>query len=106
MPRLRGIVRASLIKLLFKLVDVAEGADSGGKVEQWLAEAWQHPGFRSYIAQRDFMIVRQLAGGDQLAAPEHRKVWQMTGQRVELLKLGQRAKAAHESLKKKNINKK
>jgi len=104
MPRLRGYIRGFLIGLLFKLVDTANKADTEGRVEQWLAESWGHPGFRSYIAQRDFLIVRQLAGGEQLIAPEHRKVWQMTGQRVELLKLGQKAKAAFEA-QKKNIKK-
>ena len=102
MPRLRGAVRGFLIRVLFALIDTADAPDTEGKTEQWLADSWGHPGFRSYVAQRDFMIVRQLAGGEQLIAPEHRKVWQMTGQRVEILKLGQRAKHAFEARKKKS----
>lgn len=88
--------------MLFKLVDTTY-VDSRGKIENWLSMSWDHPGFREYIAQRDYLIVRQLAGGQQLTAPDHRKVWQMTGQRVELLKLGQQAKQAAE---KRNITKK
>jgi len=104
MPRLRGVIRGILIKLLFKLLDTAD-VKSSGHSEKWLAECYQNKGFRDYIFGRDFMIIRHLAGGDQLTAPEHRKVWQMTGQRVELLKLGQMAKQAFEK-RERNIKKK
>lgn len=86
--------RAYLLKLLFYLVDPAHGAGDSDKIDEWLADNWGHPGFRAYVAERDAKIVRQLAGGDQLVAAEHRKVWQMTGQRTEMLLLGQRAKTA------------
>lgn len=89
-------IRSRIIRLLFNLVDTAEGLPTEGDAEQWLADNWGHPGFRSYIGQRDVILKHHLAGGDQLVAPEHRKVWQMTGQRVELLKLGHRAKVAFE----------
>lgn len=85
-------LRSRLVALLIKLLDPAHDAKLDGKAEEWLADNWGHPGFRSYVAQRDFLLVRQLAGGEQLIAPEHRRVWQMTGQRVELLLLGQKAK--------------
>lgn len=97
-------LRSRAIRLLLHLVDTANTVELDGKAEEWLADNWGHPGFRAYVSQRDFLMVRKLAGGDQLVAPEHRKVWQMTGQRVELLLLGQKAKQAwskRESIKNK-----
>ena len=87
------MIRAYLIKILFSLLDPID-EKSNGKLEDWLAENWGHPGFREYITERDKALVIQLAGGIQLATPEHRKAWQMSGQRFELLKLGQMAKTA------------
>ncbi len=87
--------RSRAIRLLFHFIDTAREAPLDDKIEEWLADNWGHPGFRSYISQRDFLLVRKLAGGDQLTAPEHRKVWQMSGQRVELLLLGQKAHQAY-----------
>jgi len=93
-------LRSRIIRLLVHLIDPARGAVLDGKTEEWLADNWGHPGFRSYVAQRDSLLLRQIAGGDQLIAPEYRKVWQMTGQRVELLLLGHKAKQAFERKKK------
>lgn len=93
-------LRSRIIRLLFHLVDPVRNAPVDGQAEKWLADNWGHPGFRSYIAQRDALLVRHIAGGDQLVAPEHRKVWQMSGQRVELLKMGHRAKMAFEKAQK------
>lgn len=89
-------IRSRIIRLLFHIIDPIGGSPQDGDAEKWLADNWGHPGFRSYISQRDVLLKHHLAGGDQLVAPEHRKVWQMTGQRVELLKLGHRAKMAFE----------
>jgi len=94
------MVKAVLIRILFWLIDTAREAPESDEMESWLADNWGRPGFRAYIAQRDFLLVRKLAGGNQLTVLPPRNAWQMTGQRVELLLLGQKAKAAYERRKK------
>ena len=88
-------VRSRVLRFLFHITDGADGAEGDDtKVEDWLADNWGHPGFRAYIAQRDLTLVKHIAGGDLLIAPEPKKAWQLSGQRFEALILGQKAKAA------------
>lgn len=87
------MIRAYLIKLLFYLLDTS-AVPINEEMERWLADSWGHPGFMAYVTQRDARVVKNLTGGDQLVAPESHKVWQMSGQRVEILLLANNAKKA------------
>lgn len=61
-----------------------------------LAQLWQNEAFRNYIADRNSKLVYTLAGGEGMK-PEPRDDYLMhTGQRVENLLLGTKAKLSYE----------
>lgn len=61
-----------------------------------LAQLWENPAFRKYVADRDTKLVWTMAGGEGLAAEPRDAYVMHTGQRVELLVLAREAKKAFE----------
>ena len=65
-------------------------------LEQWLADNWQHRGFRTYVQKRDFKFLKELAGGGAMIELQRDDYVRKLGQRVELLYLAKQSKAAFE----------
>lgn len=59
-----------------------------------LSQLWDNPAFRKYIADRNAKLIYYMAGEPALAPEPREKLLQKYGQRIELLELGAKAKAA------------
>jgi hypothetical protein len=82
-----------LIKYLVKYLDIPS-MPKDQRVHDFLASAWQSPGFRSYIAYRQERIIYELAGGSGLTEKERSEYIRFMGQRLENMTLGLQAKKA------------
>lgn len=61
-----------------------------------MAQMWDIPAFRNYVLDRNTKIMYNLAGGAGLDPEPREKYLMKMGQRVEILLLANRAKAAYD----------
>ena|SRR3990167_77425 len=95
-------MKAFLIRLLLRLIDVPEGKkEDEKKVNQWLSESWQHPGFSKYVSDRLRTINRELSGGVGLVERTRPDYTRMIGQKFEVLRLGNEIKKAFQEAERK-----
>lgn len=89
-------VRNLLINWLLRLLDIPDAQEVEEKVIQaWLADSWQNPGARKYLAMRVGAIKDAMSGGEGLDPMPREKYVIHTGQHFEVLRLAQRFKGAY-----------
>lgn len=86
-----------IIGLAFKLVDIPEyKTPKSNLIEDWMAESWQHPGFREYMRIRDRDFVKALSGGIGAQEVKRDDYIRYIGQRIELQRFGKKCQNAFE----------
>ena len=82
------------------LVDVEKVSMTELQRNGLLSQLWQNDAFREYIGERDKKIIYSIAGMAGTEPEPRSKTLMKHGQRVEILILGSRAKAAYLRLQK------
>jgi hypothetical protein len=65
-------------------------------IDEWLVATYNHKGFHAYVRHRDLYFLKELGGGVALSPRGHDDYVGLIHQRIELLKLAEKGKKAHE----------
>lgn len=92
-------MKRRLISLLIRLTDVPKAPTPDAKTEEFLANAWDHQPFRSYLSGRERKLMEYLSRGGS-GLPVNRDNYLLAyGQLQELTNLVNLAKACNENRK-------
>lgn len=86
----RDIIRSTLMRLLEVPSQNEFDEKAQKRIDEWLLQTAQHPGFHFYLKARDRAVVQTMLGLDIEVPQQKRAYYELAGRRIELVRLMQR----------------